>query len=100
MGGILWLDIWRFKTRIKSYVDNNLTEERPPPGWRQRWAWPPNHVKRKYWKLFILARFRAVFKILKRRNSKVLVKRQNHQGDLKLIQGGFDEIASRTKITV
>jgi hypothetical protein len=100
MGEILWLDIWRFKTRIKPYVDNNLSEERPPPSWRQGWAWPPNNLKRKYWRLFIVARFRGVRNRLKRLNAERLAKRETHKGDLKLIQGGYDEIASKTIICV
>jgi hypothetical protein len=81
-------------------VDKNLSEERPPPSWRQGWSWPPNNVKKKFWRLFIFARFRAVYYILKRKNSEILLKREVRKFELKLIKGGFDKVASRTIICV
>jgi hypothetical protein len=93
----LLLDAWKFKTKLRPYTAD---ETRAPPGWHPSWTWPPNKVKRKFRKLYILSRFRAVYRKLKRKNRKILAYRKMHKGDLKLIKGGFDEIASRTKITV
>jgi hypothetical protein len=97
MGEILLLDAWKFKTKLRPY---DARENRAPPGWRERWPWPPNNVKRKFWKLYVVARFRAVYYRLKRKNTETLAQREKIKGDMELIQGGYDGIASRTKITV